>query len=59
VVLADHDEIVLGELARRGVKVRFNVVADQSDLKFTGSADDRTMIIGRPPDDDNFDKFTE
>jgi hypothetical protein len=52
VVLADNDEIVLGDLARRGVKLRFNIVRDQGQLKYTGLADDRTMIVSRPPEDE-------
>jgi hypothetical protein len=52
VVLADNDEIVLGDLARRGVKLRFNIVRDPGQFKYSGQADDRTMIVNRPPDDD-------
>jgi pSer/pThr/pTyr-binding forkhead associated (FHA) protein len=50
VVLADNDEIVLGDLGRRGVKMRFNIVADSGGAKYSGSADDRTRIIDGPPD---------
>ncbi len=53
VVLADNDEIVLGDLGRRGVKMRFNAVAEPSDIKYSGSADDRTRIIDEPPADDD------
>ena len=53
VVLADNDEIVLGDLGRRGVKLRFNPVAEPGDLKYSGSADDRTRIMEEPPPDDD------
>jgi pSer/pThr/pTyr-binding forkhead associated (FHA) protein len=45
VVLADNDEIVLGDLGRRGVKMRFNAVTESGEAKYSGSADDRTRII--------------
>jgi hypothetical protein len=56
VVLADGDEIVLGDLARRGVKLRFNLPSTESAAPHSGSADDRTHIIGdqgywEPPSD--------
>ncbi len=56
VVLADGDEIVLGDLARRGVKLQFNLPSTQSAAPHSGSADDRTHIIGdqgywEPPSD--------
>ncbi len=55
VVLADNDEIVLGDLGRRGVKMRFHAVAEPGDVKYSGSADDRTRIIEEPPaDEDHF-----
>lgn len=55
VVLADNDEIVLGDLGRRGVKMRFNAVAEAGEVKYSGSADDRTRIMDEPaPDDDHF-----
>ncbi|HMK07765.1 MAG TPA: FHA domain-containing protein, partial [Anaerolineales bacterium] len=58
VVLADNDEIVLGDLGRRGVKMRFNVVAEPGELKYSGSADDRTRIMDEPPqDDDQFSHY--
>lgn len=53
VVLADNDEIVLGDLGRLGVKMRFNPVAEPGELKFSGSADDRTRIMEEPPPDDD------
>jgi hypothetical protein len=56
VVLADGDEIVLGDLARRGVKLLFNLPSKDSAAPHSGSADDRTHIIGdegywEPPSD--------
>jgi pSer/pThr/pTyr-binding forkhead associated (FHA) protein len=60
VVLADEDEIVLGDLGRRGVKMRFNLVAEPGDLKYSGSADDRTRIMDEPPsDEDRFSKYVD
>ena len=54
VVLADNDEIVLGDLGRRGVKMRFNLVTDSGEAKYSGIADDRTRIIdGLLPDEDH------
>ncbi|HSB90810.1 MAG TPA: FHA domain-containing protein [Anaerolineales bacterium] len=58
VVLADNDEIVLGDLGRRGVKMRFNAVSEPGEVKYSGSADDRTRIMDEPPpDDDQFSKY--
>jgi len=56
VVLADGDEIVLGDLARRGVKLKFSLPSKDSATPYSGSADDRTHIIGdqgywEPPSD--------
>jgi hypothetical protein len=60
VVLADNDEIVLGDLGRRGVKMRFNVVGEAGDLKYSGSADDRTRIMEEPPpDEEHFSRFVD
>jgi hypothetical protein len=60
VVLADSDEIVLGDLGRRGVKVRFNLVAESGDLKYSGVADDRTRIMDEPPpDEDHFSNYVD
>lgn len=59
VILQAGDEIVLGDLARRGVKLRFDPASSKNRAaKHSGSADDRTMIMDSP-DDDKFDKFTE
>jgi pSer/pThr/pTyr-binding forkhead associated (FHA) protein len=58
VVLADNDEIVLGDLGRRGVKMRFNLVSEPGDLKYSGVADDRTRIMDEPPpDEDQFSHY--
>ena len=46
VVLADEDEIVLGSLAHRGVKLRFNFPPKESDAPVLGDADDRTHLLG-------------
>jgi pSer/pThr/pTyr-binding forkhead associated (FHA) protein len=60
VVLADNDEIVLGDLGRRGVKMRFNLVSEPGEVKLSGSADDRTRIMDEPPpDDDQFSRYRE
>jgi len=59
VLLADSDEIVLGDLGRRGVKMRFNLVSEPGDLKYSGVADDRTRIMDEPPpDEDHYSKYT-
>ena len=59
VVLADNDEIVLGDMGRRGVKMRFNPVTEPGELKYSGSADDRTRILEEPPsDDDHFASYS-
>ncbi|MGH7753025.1 MAG: FHA domain-containing protein, partial [Gemmatimonadales bacterium] len=60
VVLAENDEIVLGDLGRRGVKVRFNLVTKPGELKYSGSADDRTRIMDEPPPaEDRFSGYTD
>ncbi len=46
VVLANEDEIVLGSLAHRGVKLRFNFPPDESIGPVLGDADDRTHLLG-------------
>jgi hypothetical protein len=46
VVLADGDEIVLGNLARRGVKMRFNFASEDNLSPHSGTADDRTHFLG-------------
>ena len=46
VMLAVGDVIVLGDLARRGVKLRFNLATDESRGPYSGTADDRTHLMG-------------
>jgi hypothetical protein len=45
VVLADGDEIVLGSLAQRGVKLIFHFATEEDLGPYSGSADDRTHLI--------------
>jgi hypothetical protein len=45
VVLADGDEIVLGSLAQRGVKLIFHFATEEDLGPHSGSADDRTHLI--------------
>jgi pSer/pThr/pTyr-binding forkhead associated (FHA) protein len=45
VVLADGDEIVLGTLAQRGVKLIFRFATEEDLGPHSGSADDRTHLI--------------
>jgi hypothetical protein len=45
IVLADGDEIVLGTLAQRGVKLIFNFATEEDQGPYSGSADDRTHLI--------------
>jgi pSer/pThr/pTyr-binding forkhead associated (FHA) protein len=45
VVLADGDEIVLGSLAQRGVKLIFHFATEEDQGPYSGSADDRTHLI--------------
>lgn len=60
VVLADGDELVLGDLGRRGVKMRFNLASDPGEVMLSGAADDRTRIMDEPPpDDDRFLKYSD
>jgi len=60
VVLADNDEIVLGDLGRRGVKMRFNRLSEAGDVRYSGVADDRTRIMDEPPpDEDQFSKYRD
>jgi len=46
VMLDDGDEIVLGNLARRGVKLKFNLASEDDSAPFSGTADDRTHFVG-------------
>ncbi|MBM3122873.1 MAG: FHA domain-containing protein, partial [Chloroflexi bacterium] len=60
VVLADNDELVLGDLGRRGVKMRFNLASEPGEVMLGGAADDRTRIMDEPPpDDDRFAKYSD
>lgn len=60
VPLQNGDEIVLGDLARRGVKLRFNTVeGGRQAPKHSGPADDRTMILDAPDVDDQFDRYKD
>ena len=43
--LAEGDEIVLGNLAQRGIKLRFNYMSGEGDIPLSGSADDRTHLL--------------
>ena len=43
--LADGDEIVLGNLAQRGVKLRFNYMSGDGNVPLSGNADDRTHVL--------------
>ncbi|MGA9192616.1 MAG: FHA domain-containing protein [Anaerolineales bacterium] len=53
VVLADGDEIVLGDLAQRGVKLQFNFARTEEQASpYSGTADDRTHLIDTPDPDD-------
>ena len=47
-MLDDGDEIVLGNLARRGVKLKFNLATDDDSTPFSGTADDRTHFVSDP-----------
>jgi hypothetical protein len=46
VALADGDEIVLGDLAQKGVKLQFNFATpEESKSPYSGTADDRTHLM--------------
>jgi hypothetical protein len=46
VALGDGDEIVLGDLAQKGVKLQFNfATSEESKSPYSGTADDRTHLI--------------
>jgi pSer/pThr/pTyr-binding forkhead associated (FHA) protein len=53
-VLHDGDEIVLGDLAKRGIKARFNIISAPGGQKYGATSEDRTIIIGTSHDDDQF-----
>jgi hypothetical protein len=46
VMLADGDEIVIGNLASRGVKLKFNLATEGDSSPYSGTADDRTHFVG-------------
>lgn len=51
VVLADGDEIVLGDLAQKGVKLQFNfATTEENRSPYSGTADDRTHLLGDSED---------
>jgi pSer/pThr/pTyr-binding forkhead associated (FHA) protein len=43
--LDDGDEIVLGNLAQKGVKLRFNYMSEDGEIPLSGTADDRTHLL--------------
>ncbi|MGD2162552.1 MAG: FHA domain-containing protein [Anaerolineales bacterium] len=43
--LDDGDEIVLGNLAQRGIKLIFNYMSEDSEIPLSGTADDRTHVL--------------
>jgi hypothetical protein len=43
--LDDGDEIVLGNLAQRGIKMIFNYMSEDSEVPLSGTADDRTHLL--------------
>ena len=43
--LAEGDEIVLGNLAQKGVKLRFHYLSGDDDVQLSGNADDRTHLL--------------
>ncbi len=58
VLLGEGFEIVLGDLAKRGIKLRFNLVTDQAQLRVAGTAEDHTHIVEKRKDDgdDNWER---
>lgn len=49
VVIEDEDEIIMGDLAQRGVKLEFNFATQDENRPYSGTADDRTHLL---PDSD-------
>jgi hypothetical protein len=43
--LDEGDEIVLGNLAQKGIKLRFNYMAEDGAMPLSGTADDRTHLL--------------
>lgn len=58
VELHDGDEIVLGDLGRLGVKLRFGFLMDKTQLPSSGTASDKTFIMD-DYDKDDWDKYKD
>ena len=58
VELHDGDEIVLGDLAKLGVKLKFGVMMDKTQLQSSGTASDKTFIMD-DFDHDDWDKYKD
>jgi hypothetical protein len=56
--LHDGDEIVLGDLGKLGVKLKFGVLADKTQLPASGTASDKTFIMDDFHSDD-WDKYKD
>jgi hypothetical protein len=54
--LQDGDEIVLGDMGKLGVKMRFGMLMDKTQLPSSGTASDKTFIMD-DFDKDDWDKF--
>lgn len=54
--LSDGDEIVLGDVGKLGVKIKFGVLTDKTQLPSSGTASDKTFIMD-DFDKDDWDKF--
>jgi FHA domain len=58
VELQDGDEIVLGDLGKLGVKIRFGFLMDKTQLPSSGTASDKTFIMD-DYDKDDWDKYKD
>jgi pSer/pThr/pTyr-binding forkhead associated (FHA) protein len=58
VELHDGDEIVLGDLAKLGVKLKFGFMMDKTQLQSSGTASDKTFIMD-DFDRDDWDKYKD
>jgi hypothetical protein len=58
VELQDGDEIVLGDLGKLGVKLRFGFLMDKTQLPSSGTASDKTFIMD-DYDKDDWDKYKD
>jgi hypothetical protein len=56
--LHDGDEVVLGDLGKLGVKLKFGVLADKTQLPSSGTASDKTFIMDDFHSDD-WDKYKD